>query len=67
MIRRELEKELQLLRTTQAGTLEGTDAASARKISLGNDGTDFSFDNLVHEVMKASILPLSAHIVLICV
>ena len=50
LIRRELEKEIHLLRETHARTLQGTDDSALNHIFLGKAGQDFVFDDLPNKV-----------------
>jgi len=50
VIRRELEKELNLLRRTQARSLDDTEHQEKSMVFLGNMDKEFSFDDLQNEV-----------------
>ncbi len=53
MIRRELEKELTLLRSTHARTLQGTDDVPVvDHMFLGREDNDFEFNDLPMKVTK---------------
>lgn len=53
-----LEKELNTVRKTRAGGLEGTDGSSGERCHLGNDQVDFEFDQLLPQ--KIDIIECSA-------
>ena len=50
VIKRELEKEIDLLRRTTARTLEGTEGSTPDRVALGREGEDFKFDQLPMKV-----------------
>ena len=51
VIKRELEKELQLLRATHARTLEGTSGdRGVERADIGSGDSEFSFNNLPMKV-----------------
>jgi len=58
LIRRELEKELGLLRETHARTLQGTDDSAADHIFLGKEGQDFAFEDLKSKVSFCEVSAL---------
>ena len=57
VIRRELEKELNLLRATHSRTLHGTDGnlESGDLVQIGKDGEDFEFNDLPMKVQTKKL------------